>query len=307
VVVQNGQIISSGSELALTGSASTGAYGATAGGGAVAGVAAAIGVLGAIYGAYGAGRAGAGTTPAITQGAISGLLTGGPVGLVLGALAGWAGAEEHEGMTARYHRRRQRGRDAGRIVQGIVDALNAPERTGLAAGDLDAALATRLLSGNTVGGLLLALARVGSHRDLTEFLEARGIVAEGFNWQGLNNIVELAGNINGFPQFLEDMNRRLQGLADRAQAVLGGARVVYEEQFPGRVTVQTSIPVSALEERISGIHTQRIAVSPDFYQQGLNLTDVEVLQLMNRIRQVGSDRDLADLSRTDFLRLGASR
>lgn len=307
VVVQNGQIISSGSELALTGVSSTGAYGESAGAGVLAGVGSAIGVLGAVYGAYGAGRSGAGTTSAVTQGAISGLLTGGPIGLVLGALAGWAGAEEHEGMTARYHRRRQRGRDAGRIVQGIADALNAPERTGLAVGDLDAALATRLLSGNTVGGLLLALARVGSHRDLIAFLEARGIMVEGFNWQGLNNIVELAGNINAFPQFLEDMNRRLRGLEASAEAILGAARVVYEEEFPGRVTVQTSIPVAALEERISGIRTQRIAVSSDFYRQGLDLDDNQVLALIGRIRNLTSDRDLADLSRTDFLRLGVSR
>jgi hypothetical protein len=132
-------------------------------------------------------------------------------------------------------------------------------------------------------------------------------MVEGFNWQGLNNIVELAGNINAFPQFLEDMNRRLRGLEASAEAILGAARVVYEEEFPGRVTVQTSIPVAALEERISGIRTQRIAVSSDFYRQGLDLDDNQVLALIGRIRNLTSDRDLADLSRTDFLRLGVSR
>lgn len=301
VIVQNGQIISSGSELALTGAASPGAYGATAGadtGGAVlAGVGSVVGVIGAAYGAYQAGRAGAGTTSAITQGAISGLLSGGPIGLVVGALAGWAGAEEYEGMTARYHRRRQRRRDASRIVQGIGDAIDALQRTGLA--DLDAALATRLVSGNSVGGLLLAMAQTVGDAELAAYLRERGMAPEGFNWEGLNNIHELLGNIGDATvvmDFLTGVLSALQGLQAREEGALFG----YTEREPTAGVVRTTyLPSTAL----GGVPADRqdIFVStPLLRNQGYD--DDFIAYLIRRIQEVNVRKDMVvDLSATDFL------
>jgi hypothetical protein len=231
----------------------------------------------------------------ITGAGYGGMLGGGygaAAGAVIGIGIGIAGADVSQARYARYKRRQQRARQAQRILREIDQALRQPVL-------IEDMLRVRLVSGNSVGGLLLAMAQTAGDAELVAYLRERGMSPEGFNWEHLNSLQELLGNIGDATvvgDFLTGVLSALQGLQEREEGALFG----YVEREPTAGVVRTTYLPSTALGRVPA-DRQDIFVSTQLLRnQGYD--DDFIAYLIRRIKEVNTRKDMVvDLSATDFL------
>jgi hypothetical protein len=260
--------------------------GPTYGQAAVAGVGAAL----VAYGLYQGTSQGTNTSylAGVGTGALTGALygtsiapgIGTAVGLVAGALIGFFGSNRSQAKFEKQHRRTQRTRDAATIGQGVAAALAEAETV-----SIQEVLQRRLVSGNTVGGVLLGLARHMNEPELIGFLLDYGAAAESFSYERLGSIGELVAYLTpqGARALLDTALAMFRREADRERQIFIGQEEVVTRGGT-RATVQTLVPLSRRGDLEAGRDT--------FLLQQPGQSDAELERFLFRLAALDDDRDL---------------
>ncbi len=259
-------------------------YGLSAAGAGLA----AYGIYQGAAGGYNTSYLQAGITGGVTgalAGAALGALYGSVVpglGTAIGAVAGLAigllGANVSQGKYKKQHARQQRARDSARIAEGIAAALADAE-----VASIQEVLQRRLVSGNTVGGVLLGMARFLGETELANSLLDYGARIEGFNYEALNSIDELVANLRGGARQLVDAALAMfQREIERERGILIGREEVVT-QAGTRATVQTIVPFPRREELGRGDR---------FLLQQPGQSDAELERILWRLVDLADRRDI---------------
>lgn len=239
----------------------------------------------AIYGGVTGAVAGASIGALIGTAAAPGIGTA--VGAVVGLALGLAGANISQGKYKKAHARAQRNRDAATIANGIQAALSEAETVSIP--DI---LARRLASGNTVGGVLLAIANHMGETELIAYLVDYGAAVEGFNYERLGSIGELVAYIQpeGVRQLLDFALDIFRREFDRERGILVGQEQVVTRAGT-RATLQTLTPLTARANLQPGRDT--------FLEQQPGQSDADLERFLFRLASIDDDRDLRILRRDD--------